>query len=68
MKGDETMGGYEIENIAFYEVDGESACPDCISEIELENITQNEIFLDEMFRDMAESIFFFCDRCNKRIT
>ena len=51
------------EVIKEYLVDGETICPACIEEEELEEITKGDVLTEN---DLEEEPFF-CARCKKRL-
>ena len=59
------MGSFTNEDILGLHVDSELCCKDCVNDNELENLDteSNIITVDTLSGD----VFFFCDRCKKRI-
>jgi len=45
------------EEIVAYEINGETVCPDCIDNDDLENITQDEIITENEVNDDAMAYF-----------
>ena len=59
------MAKFNAEDIAGYYVDEKLVCSQCIGNVELQELEEENILLQDAVEN--NDTFYFCDRCKKRI-
>lgn len=58
------MGFIEISQVAGYRFENELVCPDCATEEDLKELTEDKVLTNS---HLETDDFYFCDRCKKQI-